>query len=591
MRVAFRCPKCQQKYSLPKRDGLKKKRVDCRKCDYSFRVIEGLARKPSQPKTAKPSTPETSSQRALSEAARHSDSDMIEPVVAQLVDTSETVVAPLLEASMGPVDMSIYFVDSSASNFVPAEPAAKITPPTRHLKNPIMIPAVLGAIAFSFFLAFAAFTYRIYRFASLPNTSTVRAEADTELHDSNAHRKRPPIESPPVFPPPSVVAPHDFMQDFESQVEREQARMEQQELLAQREFEHVQEMIDHKNRAMTEFEVQEAQRTMEREKRRFERAEERRILADQKRHLEILEETADKNPLQGLIYRIPIDGWGAKSLTITNDQIVFYGTTKGVIAYDCKRNKIMANTEDKRSLDYAEALELSHSGKLIAAGDSDGVIELFKTDRRGRLNSQGTLAHHEEKIMHLIFGRDDTRLISIDKKSTICFWNLTTMTLIRSDSSFSSGVESARLNVEGSHALVTDGEAWISLNVEDGEPYEAGQYPFSTTTPMTYSPDLSRLLAANGSRINIMDVTQTEPLHKIVGKGTQWTVTCVDSNSFLTGGRKKVYSWDTIEGTLTHVWSIPDAGYIQKIAVSPDGSKMAATSGSASQDIYVFELP
>ena len=75
------------------------------------------------------------------------------------------------------------------------------------------------------------------------------------------------------------------------------------------------------------------------------------------------------------------------------------------------------------------------------------------------------------------------------------------------------------------------------------------------------------------------------------GNGVQWTIVATGDDHFLSGGRKRVYQWSASGGDLKWVWAMPDAGYIQKIVVSPDGTKMAATSGSAMQDVYIFELP
>jgi len=266
---------------------------------------------------------------------------------------------------------------------------------------------------------------------------------------------------------------------------------------------------------------------------------------------------------------------------------VFIGFPDGLSVYDLKKNKYVFDS--KRS-GGVECLALNPKGTLLAAGGSEGGIELFKVGRSGKLKSQRKLDKRSKPITHLAFSPDGSRLVSVDRQNKIVFRDTKKGSAIKSQKHFEKEIVAIRAEEASSQIRFADRESWAVFDFDDGELFDSGTYPFRLDRTAVLLPDSNKILQASGSRLQLLELQQRDPVLAWKGNGVQWKITCFGGDRVLTGGSRHVYEWSAVDGSLKRVWAIPDAGYIQKIAISPDEKRMAVSSGSARQDVYVFDL-
>lgn len=596
MRVNIFCPKCQQKYSVESRKGLEQKGVRCKKCQHSFRAGEGLKQK------------------------NVSKTNLDPLVLAQPVDEPELALSgsssrPIVPAPpAAPKDMSQYFLDVSQQSPTARLRAKPSTPqqPT-HIKNPLVILAVVGAIASSLLLAGAAIAFRLYQFSAVAKIARneIVEQAETPVDDvptiqrKNSSPNRFDLGATPVpqplptpFPlvhgnlpeqmpakigPPSVAprVQDELLHQSEArnQIAQEQIRQTEQEIMRLEE-----EKAQKRTRRTDDFKAELAAKRAEREAKRL-KAKQLEL------HLKRKELEAENNPLQGLLTRIPIDGWGVTCLAINNKRLIFLGMNDGIQVYDWKRKKIITTTGRSERISRIEHICLDEAGKFLASANSDDVIEVFKVSNAGGLKAIKQFGGKSRQLTFIAFDKKGSRLVSANRAGEVCLWDVARESQITTTSlgdGRAGKLVAIDVDKENGTVRFTNGKTWNVIRMNDGELVESGDYPFSISSDGTYLPDQRGLIQARGSELYVMREDVSKPVLELKGNGVQWTITNAGGTHFLTGGTKKIYQWALSDGELTHVWAIPDASYITTIVMSPDGSKMAATSGSTSQDVYVF---
>lgn len=102
---------------------------------------------------------------------------------------------------------------------------------------------------------------------------------------------------------------------------------------------------------------------------------------------------------------------------------------------------------------------MSHSKKLIATGNSHGIIELWNYKRK---RSFHILKGHIGAITHLTFSPDDQILFSSDQVGTVRIWNLSDGSFIKQINAHQNEIETLSIDY-ASKSLITisDGEAKV----------------------------------------------------------------------------------------------------------------------------------
>ncbi len=608
MKVNILCPQCNQKYSLQKREGLERKRVRCKKCQHQFRIGEAMGKAVSI-KQNESSPKEAPEPPVLAHAAgpqKTAISDLNSPSVSEPQSAAPPQpVAPSQPAV--PKDMSVYFLDASQQSPTERLRSGVVTqPPPTHIRNPLIVFAILGAIASSLLLAGVALAFRFYKFSEVSqiaqNKIVEQAEAP-EVHAPSIQIRNampPPSEmglvpslqrAMPAGPTSSEIAPTPRplprQADDLQQIETRRKKVQEEIRWADEELARLDKRQEKKSKQQkVDFESKWA---AERAKR-----EERLLKVKQlKLHLRRMEAQADDAPLKGLIARIPVDGWGVNSLALSNKRHVFLGMNEGIQVFDWKRKKIISTIDRSDRGARVEHVCLNQAGNFLAAANSEGQIEIFKIGGSGSLKRIKQFDTESRHITFIAFDKSGSRLVSANRKGEVSLWDLRRARIITTSSlgdRRTGKLIAFDVDTENATARFTNGKTWKVIRFSDGELVESGNYPFSTSHDGIFLPDQRGMVQVSGSSLYVMQEDHPEPVLELKGNGVQWTIANAGDTHFLSGGNKRIYQWALGSGELTHVWSIPDASYIKTIVMSPDGSKMAATSGSASQDVYVFDF-
>ena len=477
-----------------------------------------------------------------------------------------------------------------------------IKPATRHVTSPWMIPAILAAIFVPLILGGICFGIRTVntlrsvaqqvnaqRDAAVAEQNHDMAEVaphdlnlpELEQHESDPvdkNQKRLPDHNQPVAPP--KFAPSNT--NSAKQALASKARAAELEAEAERRIA--------KSKADREARNREREaRYAEREKEKLARDETKRNAEEAKAYLNKLESEADGHPFDGLIATLEIDGWGVKAMAISNDGMLYVVTPDKFLAYDCRRKRRVTKLEKLKSIDRFSTLCLSDDGSTLAVGGQHGEIELQKISGRGKLKSIGSLTEGSKAITRLAFNSDQSRLMSFDRSRNFCIWDIQNKANLKKEK-LGSDLLTFSENSEQNTITLATSKKWTTFGFEKGEELKSGSYPFYLNRDSIYSPDGSRILDKSGGGVGVRKLDEKKALYHLKSNGVQWTIANVNEQECLVGGNRHIYQFNWKTKKLLKVWSLPEIAYIQKIAVSPDGSLMAATYGSTSQDIFVFDL-
>jgi WD40 repeat protein len=229
----------------------------------------------------------------------------------------------------------------------------------------------------------------------------------------------------------------------------------------------------------------------------------------------------------------------------------------------------------------------SRDGRLLATGSWAGVLRIWDV-------ATGQLLHriqaHEHRLGGVAFSPDGTFLATAGFDRTVKIWNAATgdhLHTLRGHTDVISGVawshDGRRLFSCGGDKRVKVWDPWTEREILDLRGHEG------VCSAVAVSPGGERVATAGGDgRTRIWDATPlrqnaaNEPL-TITHESEVWSAEFTrDGKSIATGiWTGPVQLWDAQGGSLQRVFPQPDdIGSTLQIALSPDGSRLAAASRS-----------
>src|SRR6266852_4791055 len=229
------------------------------------------------------------------------------------------------------------------------------------------------------------------------------------------------------------------------------------------------------------------------------------------------------------------------------------------------------------------------SGKLLAAGTTDGEIRLWQTtDGTPLLTCQG----HTDWVWSVVFSPDGTILASGSQDKTIRLWDVSTGQCLKILQEHSSFVRSVAFSPDGTILASGSEDKTVCLSsVITGECRKILQGHTNRVRSATFSSDGT--LLASGSEdqtIRLWDVSTGQCLKTQQGHINQvWSVGFSPDGSMLASGGhdQTIRLWDVstgqcrkiLQGHTHQIWSV---------AFSPSGSILA--SGSEDQTIRLWDI-
>ncbi len=282
-------------------------------------------------------------------------------------------------------------------------------------------------------------------------------------------------------------------------------------------------------------------------------------------------------------------GWGIDALCFSPDGKYLYAGKYGMKVYDVERKRTIDN-HDRFKGGSVTAIQAAADGKHVLTALNSGAILVWETDSRGQLTQIGKFEGHSSAVKAITIGPNSKWVVSGESKRARV-WDLKTQKESLAVE-FERQVSSCQILPNGRAVVMSDGEGVTVLKIPEMETWKkfdkVGQgYGRNSAVSL----DGRKLATANSAKIELYDSTTGDNLSTLDAGETVWTLAFhPDGKHLLAGGRGKVMIWDTEKQTKVAELDVPSY-YIQCIAISKDGKRIAAIPGSAGQTLTVFNSP
>ena len=178
---------------------------------------------------------------------------------------------------------------------------------------------------------------------------------------------------------------------------------------------------------------------------------------------------------------------------------------------------------------FLEALAFSPNSKLLASGDDDGVVNLWKVTGKQQglvgkiIQNLSTLklTKHREEIVTLAFSPDEKMLLSGSKDGTIRAWNTTTGQQHYICTGHVSDVIDIAASAEGNTLISVHHEEnmLIKWDINTGHPFSSSLFSF-LENPRTVSQNANKFVVRkNRHKIQLWDTAKVRLRYKLNGHG------------------------------------------------------------------------
>jgi hypothetical protein len=218
---------------------------------------------------------------------------------------------------------------------------------------------------------------------------------------------------------------------------------------------------------------------------------------------------------------------------------------------------------------------------------------VYSVSREGQLQEVGQFAGHSQDVTCIAISSDGKFAISGGQEKKARFWEIENGREIAATPPFHGRVKAVHLARGGRTALATDGEVLLEFDV--GKQQAKRQRPLTRSwaagQAAAISADGEWVAAGDSYHIRVWNVQTGRELPALTGDDIPWSMAFTpDGSKLLSGSSSRVNVWDVRKGQRIHLQSTFNTGYVQSLAVSPDG-KLYAAAGSPAGELQVFHIP
>lgn len=296
----------------------------------------------------------------------------------------------------------------------------------------------------------------------------------------------------------------------------------------------------------------------------------------------------------GVVRDFGEQGWGIKALAFSGDgSLLVAGKTDQIVSvFDVnEESKInMTNTLDE--VGAVETVAVSLDGTRVLAGGYKGIIRTWRMTPDGALEDGVSFAGHSEEIAAIAISPDGRFALSGSRDKSARYWQIDTGKEFQSFEGFARDVKGVWISESGLEALATDGEMLAKIDLKTKKAVVTRIAQSIVPQFAEFSPD-GKLLAMNdGYNIRLWNLKPVKELPPLKSNEIQWTgVFTPDSTRLISGGNALLSIWDVKTQKRVGVLTNEGNGYVQTLAVSPDGEHVAGCSSNAGASLRVFRLP
>lgn len=289
-------------------------------------------------------------------------------------------------------------------------------------------------------------------------------------------------------------------------------------------------------------------------------------------------------------------GWGVESLA-------FAPHGRWLAAGKSDRKLLILNVATGATLSTAEKLDelsgvkqvaFSPDGQFVAAGGSSGAVFTWEVDSAGVLSNAQSLTRHGQRVQCLAMSPTAPFLMTGSSDGEVIWQSYASSTSTsRKQKAFPRDAKAVFLPPQGLEAMATDAGTLARIDLKTSKVIATREFPRSAAQAAAFSSDGGKLAVAAGYTIQIWDTTTGLSLGTLDGdREMQWSVAILPGgNRLISGGRGFATLWDLETGKAECRFDLGGVLYIQTLAISPDGSLLAAIPASAGQKLSVLRIP
>ncbi len=296
----------------------------------------------------------------------------------------------------------------------------------------------------------------------------------------------------------------------------------------------------------------------------------------------------------GVVRDLGEQGWGVKSMAISGDgAILVAGKSDQMVAvYDLNEGSRLNITDRLEELGPVEVIAISRDGKRVIAGGSKGLVKTWRLSPEGALDEGVTFAGHAAAVTSLAISADGRFAMSGSADKTAKYWQVDTGKEFESFGNFKRSVAALWISENGAEGKATDGEVLARIDLKTKKAVMTRVRESASIQFAAFSPD-GRFLAMNDTyAIRIWDIKTGKEKPALKSNEIQWTgAFTADGERMISGASGILNVWEVKTQKRVGVLKNDSPGYIQALAVSPDGEHVAGCSSNAGTVLRLFRLP
>ena len=276
-------------------------------------------------------------------------------------------------------------------------------------------------------------------------------------------------------------------------------------------------------------------------------------------------------------------GWGAKSVAICpRNRFMLIGRAgSSATLVDLNSGQKLIDSERMDHMGDIFVCEFSMSSEYVVLGGYKGVFEVYLTDSKGRLELKGQHKLHSSEITALALSADSKFAFSGERDKVARYWELETGQPIATIDGFEGKIKTTHISPSGASLMATDGKTLKVYSVSQKKVIATFEVARSHVSGQAaaFSPDGSKLATGDSYDIVIWDLVNSRKLGVLEGDAINWSMSFApDNRHLLSGANGVIHVWDCDQMAKVQTNHIGKSFYVQAIAVSNDGTLVAAPS-------------
>ena len=298
-------------------------------------------------------------------------------------------------------------------------------------------------------------------------------------------------------------------------------------------------------------------------------------------------------PQTGEVRRFEDMGWGIRSLAFSpNGRWLAAGKNdRALLLLDVPEGGNLDFRDDLESLGQVTCVTFSPSGEQLLAAGGSGLIKVWDVKPTGRLAERSQYVGHNGGIRSIHVRSDGKFALSGGHDGSVHFWQLDTGKLVRAIEGLKGNLQAAHFD-NATTALATDGQVLLRIDLKNGEIVQRFKLDNSAPHTAAFSSDGARLAVSEMYNLHVWDTRTGKKLGTCEDREIQWSAAFTpQTDRLVSGGSGRVSIWDLKTFFRVHQVEVAKgSGYVQCLAVAPDGQHVAAIPSSSGKSLQIFRI-